>query len=174
MKRMMVPMVYCFARIAIGVLVLFVRARLGQQPLILVVERVSVVSVVGTVGTVGTAVTVLTVGTVDVVAIELVVALPAALPAVPALPALPASVVVQLPNRLVLVGVDAVGVVGGTFESYRLVLSGTLELALFPSSAVVLALTVQANGWYLFVLFLRMRPVADVADVVGVNRLFYV
>jgi hypothetical protein len=174
---MMVPMVYCFARIAIGVLVLFVRARLGQQPLILVVERVSVVSVVGTVGTVGTAGTVLTVGTVDVVAIELVVALPAALPAVPALPALPAlpaSVVVQLPNRLVLVGVDAVGVVGGTFESYRLVLSGTLELALFPSSAVVLALTVQANGWYLFVLFLRMRPVADVADVVGVNRLFYV
>jgi hypothetical protein len=174
---MMVPMVYCFARIAIGVLVLFVRARLGQQPLILVVERVSVVSVVGTVGTVGTAGTVLTVGTVDVVAIELVVALPAALPAVPALPALPAlpaSVVVQLPNRLVLVGVDAVGVVGGTFESYRLVLSGTLELELFPSSAVVLALTVQANGWYLFVLFLRMRPVADVADVVGVNRLFYV
>ena len=72
---MMVPTVYCFARIVIGVLVLFACARLGQQPLILVVERVSVVGTVGTV---------LTVGTVDVAAIELVVALPAALPALPA------------------------------------------------------------------------------------------
>ena len=40
--RRMVPTVYLFARLVIGVLVSFACARLGQQPLIFVVERVSV------------------------------------------------------------------------------------------------------------------------------------